>query len=202
MDIDVDLYPWDAWSPEDIQRVLAGVEAPWYVAAGWSIELFLGEQRREHEDLEIAVPSARFPEFVEPLARAGLELHPIIEGRIVPLAEVDDEALAESHQTWALDRAAGAWRVDVFREPSDGDIWIARRDENLRMTYDDLIEHTAGGIPYARPETTILFKAKHTREKDEADFAAVLPRLGEAERRWLADALSLVHPGHRWIAEL
>ncbi len=202
MGIDPDLFSWDAWRPEQVQRALAGVEAPWYVAAGWSIDLFLGGERREHEDLEIAVPSARFQEFVEPLARAGLELHPIIEGRAVPLAETGDAALAESHQTWGLDRAAGTWRLDVFREPSDGNIWIARRDETLRMAYADLVEHTAGGIPYARPEVTLLFKAKHTREKDEADFAAVLPRLGGPERRWLADALRLVHPGHRWLERL
>ena len=200
MDIDPDLYEWDAWRPEQAHRALAGVDAPWYVAAGWSIDLFLGAQRREHEDLEIAVPSARFGEFVEPLA--GLELHPIVDRRAVPLAEVRDEELRESHQTWGLDRAAGVWRIDLFREPSDGDTWLARRDERIRMPYAELIEHTPDGIPYSRPEATILFKAKHAREKDDADFAAVLPRLGVAERRWLVDALELVHPGHRWLEEL
>ncbi len=200
MDIDPDTYEWAAWRPEQAHRALAGVESPWYVAAGWSIDLFLGGQRREHEDLEIAVPSARFTEFVAALP--GLELHPIVDQRAVPLAEAGDEALAESHQTWALDRAAGAWRVDLFREPSDGDTWIARRDESIRMPYSELIERTPAGIPYSRPEVTLLFKAKHTREKDDADLAAVLPRLGPEQRRWLIEALELVHPGHRWIDEL
>jgi hypothetical protein len=202
VDTDLDLDAWDAWRPEDAYRALEAVDAPWYVAAGWSIDLFLGRQTREHEDLELAVPSARFREFVEPLAVLGLELHPIVDGRAVPLAEVGDAALAESHQTWALDRAAGVWRVDLFREPSDGETWIARRDERIRLPYDELIERTPEGIPYSRPEATILFKAKHTREKDDADFAAVLPLLDPARRRWLGDALELVHPGHRWLDEL
>jgi hypothetical protein len=81
-------------------------------------------------------------------------------------------------------------------------MWLARRDQSIRMSYDELIRFTGDGIPYARPEVSILFKAKHARDKDDADFAAVLPRLGLPERRWLADALELVHPGHRWIAEL
>jgi hypothetical protein len=200
VDIDPDTYDWAAWRPEQAHQALAGVEAPWYVAAGWSIDLFLGGQCREHEDLEIAVPSARFAEFVAALP--GLELHPIVDHRAVPLAEAGDEALAESHQTWALDRAAGVWRVDLFREPSDGNTWIARRDEGIRMPYSELIERTPEGIPYSRPEVTLLFKAKHTREKDDADFASVLPRLGPEQRRWLVEALELVHPGHRWIAEL
>ena len=135
-------------------------------------------------------------------SRASGELYPLVEGRAVPLAEVEAAALAESHQTWALERAAGVWRVDLFREPSAGATWIARRDESIRLPYEDLIRFTAEGIPYARPEVAILFKAKHTRAKDDADFAAVLPRLGEAERRWLADALARVHPGHRWLDEL
>jgi hypothetical protein len=202
VDIDPDAFPWAAWHPTDALRALAGVEAPWYVAAGWSIDLWLGGGHREHEDLELAVPSARFREFVQPLARAGLELYPLVEDRAVPLAEVGSEALAESHQTWALERAAGVWRVDLFREPSEGGTWIARRDESIRMPYEELIRFTTDRIPYARPEVTILFKAKHTREKDDADFAAVLPRLGDAERRWLANALALVHPGHGWIAAL
>ena len=36
-----------------------GVTAPWCVAAGWALDLFRGEQTREHEDLEIAVPTTR-----------------------------------------------------------------------------------------------------------------------------------------------
>jgi hypothetical protein len=185
-----------------VHSVLAGVEAPWYVAAGWSIDLFLGGRRREHEDLEIAVPAARFGEFVVPLARAGIDLYPIVDGRAVPLAEIDAETFAESHQTWGLERAAGAWRLDVFREPSDGAGWLARRDESIRLPYEELIARTASGIPYARPEVVVLFKAKHARDKDNADFAAVLPHLDAAQRRWLQEALELVHPGHPWLDEL
>ncbi|MFF1908028.1 nucleotidyltransferase domain-containing protein [Kitasatospora sp. NPDC058218] len=36
---------------------------PWYVAGGWAVDLFRGEQTRGHGDLEIAVPAARFPEI-------------------------------------------------------------------------------------------------------------------------------------------
>jgi hypothetical protein len=58
------------------------------------------------------------------------------------------------------------------------------------------------GIPYGRPEIVLLYKAKHARPKDDADFAAVLPLLEPGRRRWLADALELVHPGHRWLAAI
>src|SRR5665213_3408440 len=37
---------WDAWTPAEAARRLAGVEAPWAVSAGWAIDLFLGRERR------------------------------------------------------------------------------------------------------------------------------------------------------------
>ncbi len=196
---DPDLFEWDAWRPEEAQRRLARVEAPWYVAAGWAIDLFLGEQRREHEDLEIAVPSDRFGEVVEALA--GLELFVVGHQLATPLAQAG-ELLETYHQTWALERATGVWRLDVFREPSDGDTWICRRDESIRLPFDQLIERSGEGIPYARPEIILLFKAKHARAKDDGDLAAALPLLTSERRRWLAEALELVHPGHRWLAEI
>jgi Aminoglycoside-2''-adenylyltransferase len=210
---DADLVAWDAWRPPAVARLLASVNAPWYIAAGWAIDLFLGAERREHEDLEVAVPADRFGRMAEVLA--GLELFVISpdpvapavgEGETrralaVPLAEAD--ALVETtHQTWVLERAAGVWRFDVFREPSDGDTWICRRDASIRMRYDRLIERTREGVPYGRPEVVLLFKAKHARPKDDGDLAAVLPLLEPERRRWLAEALELVHPGHRWLAEL
>jgi hypothetical protein len=194
-----DLARWDAWRPEEVQRRLGPVEAPWCVTAGWAIDLFLGEQRREHEDIEIAVPRARFGEVAEALA--GFELYVVGSGLARPLS-IAGEWLETHHQTWVREPETGLWRLDVFRDPSDGDTWICRRDERIRLPYASLIERTADGIPYARPETVLLFKAKHARPKDEDDLAAVLPRLGPERRCWLAEALELVHPGHRWLERL
>ena len=98
------------------------------------------------------------------------------------------------------DPATLRWRLDIFREPSDGEISICRRDERIRLPYVDVIEWTEEGIPYGRPEIILLFKAKHAdRPKDEADFTAVLPKLDSARRSWLVDALRLLHPGHPWL---
>jgi hypothetical protein len=199
-----DVQLWDAWHPDDAARVLADVRAPWYVAAGWAIDLFLGGQRREHEDLEIAVPSDRFVEVVDALGAFEL----FIPGReddrdlVWPFSGAG-ERVETHHQTWVRERATGRWRLDVFREPSDGDTWICRRDESIRMPYAELIERTPDGIPYARPEVVLLFKAKHSHEaKNESDLGATLPALEPARRERLARWLELVHPGHAWIDEV
>jgi len=197
-----DLEQWDAWSPEEVTRVLAPVEAPWYVAAGWAIDLFLGGEYREHDDLEIAVPRDRFHEIVEALA--GFELFVVGAPRqgFVSALEQARDALDATHQTWVREPETGLWRLDIMREPSDGDLWICRRDEHIRLPHDEVIERTADGIPYGRPEIVLLFKAKQARAKDDADFAAALPLLGPERRRWLADALAVIHPDHRWLTSL
>lgn len=191
-----DAAPWEAWSPEETAGRLERVTAPWAVAAGWALELFVGEGWRGHHDLEIAVPRTRFDEVREALA--GLELWvPAGEERLQPLAEG-----SPSHQTWVLERAVPAWRLDVFREPSDGDTWVCRRDASIRMPHARLVERAAEGIPYVRPEVVLLFKAKRRATKDEEDFAVVAPRLDRERREWLQAALERVHPRHDWLGRL
>ncbi|HYZ19086.1 MAG TPA: hypothetical protein VE615_06045 [Gaiellaceae bacterium] len=192
---------WDAWRPGQVAELLAGVQVPWYVAAGWALDLFVGEQRREHEDLEIAIPNSRIDELMPALD--GLEAC-VITGpnEATPLAAARDQ-LAGTHQTWIREPATGLWRFDVFREPSDGDTWICRRDPAIRMPYARIIERTDDGIPYGRPEVVLLYKAKHAqRERDQRDFAEIVPLLEVERRRWLAEALEIVHPGHPWLAAL
>lgn len=196
-----DVLQWDPWRPEQVARLFADVDLPWYVAAGWAIDLFLGGDWREHEDLEIAIPNSRFDELAHVLG--GFETFVITaHNEATPLAEARDR-LMDTHQTWIREPSSGKWLFDLFREPSDGDTWICRREPAIRLPYERVIERTADGIPYGRPEIVLLFKAKHAAEaKNQADFEETLPRLGGPRREWLRDALARVHPGHEWLARL
>lgn len=191
-----DADAWQPWHPAAFAERLAGLPVPWCVAGGWALDVFRGRQTRDHSDVEIAVPGARFAEVAERFPE--LEFHVPLDGRLVPAGP---DALAAGHQTWALDRAAACWRFDVFREPHDGDdVWICRRDDRIRRPYRELIRHDASGLPFMAPEVVLLFKAKARRDKDSADFGGTLPLLDAGARQWLADALTLVHPDHPWRA--
>jgi hypothetical protein len=189
--------PWRAWTPGETATRLECVAAPWAIAAGWALELFVGESWRTHQDLEVAVPASRFDEVRAALPELEFWV-PAGDERLRPLGE----SATSSQQTWGLDPVAQAWRLDVFREPSAGDTWICRRDPSIRLPYAELVQRTESGIPFVRPEVVLLFKAKRSREKDEADFDAVLPRLDAERRSWLRAALERVHPGHTWLGRL
>ena len=187
-----------SWTPSEVARRLAGVAAPWCVAAGWALDLFRGTQTREHGDIEIAVPAASFPEVRDRFP--GYIFDGAGSGRIWENAT--PEVLSAVHQTWLRDPATGNYLLDVFREPHDGDTWICRHDETIRLPYSDIIHRTHDGIPYLAPELVLLFKAKHARPKDQADFAATVPLMTPAQRETLAELITRAHPGHAWLADL
>ncbi|MFJ4417094.1 hypothetical protein [Streptomyces sp. NPDC088925] len=185
---------WAApWHPAQAAERLRGLPAPWCVAAGWALDLFRGgAPSRPHGDLELAVPeagfgelAARFPEYV---------WDGVGDGRVWP----GSGPLPGSHQTWLRDQATDRWLLDVFREPHEGGTWICRRDPSIRLPYTEIVARTADGVPYLIPEVVLLFKAKATRPKDEADFARVLPLLDAGRRERLRGWLERVHPGHGW----
>jgi len=186
------------WTPNEIAQRLAGISTPWYVAAGWALDLFRGVQTRAHGDIEIAIPAAGFPEVRRRFP--GYVFDAVGSGRI--WEDAAPEVLAAVHQTWVRDPATGNYLLDVFREPHDGDTWICRRDESIRLPYSDIVHHTRNGIPYLAPELVLLFKAKHARRKDQADFEGAVPHMTSAQRETLAELLARVHPGHPWIAGL
>ena len=190
-----DVDAWDSWHPRVVAARLSGLTAPWYVAAGWALDLFRGAQSRAHEDLEIAVPAGHFDEVAARFTDCDLYVpHPD------SLRPFTAETATTSHQTWAVPRSTGRWCVDIFREPHDDGRWVCRRDETLRLPYDEIIEHDREGIPFLAPEFVLLFKAKLDRDKDRADLWGVLPLLDEARRGRLAQLLTRVHPGHSWLA--
>ncbi|HUN36066.1 MAG TPA: hypothetical protein VMU95_29055 [Trebonia sp.] len=186
------------FSPAEVARHLAGLAAPWYVAAGWALDLFHGRQTREHGDIEIAVPAASFP-----MVRSRFPGY-VFDGvgNATIWENATEDVLAATHQTWLRDPATGNYLLDVFREPHDGDLWLCRRDETIRLPYRDIIHRTQDGIPYLAPELVLLFKAKHARDKDQADFEATIPRMTPAQRQALSGLLARLHPGHRWLAGL
>jgi GNAT superfamily N-acetyltransferase len=191
------LDAWDAWHPRDAAALLASCPVPWAVAGGWAIDVYLGRQTREHGDLEVAIPRARFAAY-RPYFHA-FDLYDVGAGRVRRLGP-EDEPDPEHHQVWACEQAFGLWRMDTFLEPGDDETWVSHRDPRIRMPMSAAVRHSPEGIAYLAPEIVLLTKAKHARAKDEADLAVTLPTVDDEARRWLADAIALAHPGHAWLA--
>jgi hypothetical protein len=158
---------WAAWTPDQVAARLVDISVPWCIAAGWALDLFIGGIPRKHDDIEIAVPRAKFDEIAG--AFRDYEWDVVGEGHVWAYADAGGHL--EFHQTWMRNTATGRYPLDVFREPSDGDEWICRRHPSITMPYTDVIETGQAGIPYLIPEVALLFKARANRLKDHRDFA-------------------------------
>ena len=109
-------------------------------------------------------------------------------------------------QIWCWDAAASCWRVDMMIEEGTPSTWVYKRSPDLTRDRKEAVWRGALGdgprLPYLSPAAVLLFKAKQRRDKDQADFERALPHLPQAEREWLRQQLTHLHPGHAWLQAL
>ncbi len=197
--------PWEPWRPQEVAQFLAPLSAPWWIAGGWAIDLFLGRQTREHDDIDVQILRCDQHEvralFGAWDVQAALqpprdESWPFREWR-------RDETLdAAIHDVWCRPTPTSPWALQFMIADSRDDMWQFRRIPAIERPLATLGGFSAEGIPYLAPEIQLLYKAKGRRPKDEADFARTLPFLDQERRQWLRHTLSATHPYHPWLGAL
>ena len=190
---------WRASTPAEAAGWLAEARCDWWIAGGRAIDLHLGARTREHGDLDVGCFREDWPAMREALV--GWHCCSAGNGVLTPIAE-GDAPLAAANQVWCHPVNDARWHLELTFDERENDEWIYRRDARIRLPRSRLVHRSDDGIPYLRPEIQLLYKAKATRPKDDADFLRALPRLGEDERTWLARALDTCHPGHAWRERL
>jgi len=180
-----------------VAGVMRGYRRPWYIAGGWAIDLFLGQETRAHDDVDVAVLRDDQSELRTHLA--GWTFDKVVEGTRLPWAAGErlDLPVHEVHAA-----SPTGTRVEFLLNESSGGMWRFRRNPAITQRLDRIGAQTSGGVPFLVPEIVLLFKAKAPGPKDAHDFDLVRPRLGAEPRRWLKRALETCHPGHPWIARL
>ena len=118
-------------------------------------------------------------------------------GALRPVWPSDADDLPEGCvQVWLRPDARSPWEYDVLLNPGEPGRWVNRRWPGMSLP---LAEATwaRDGVRYLQPEIVLLFKARHLRDKDRADFAGALPLLEEPRRAWLRRALAAGAPRAR-----
>ncbi len=183
---------WDPAPLPEVASLFSRVQARWWIAGGHAIELAVGRAFRPHADVDVLVLRRDQAAVQEALrswewwaADPPGTLRPWRRGEVLPPG-IDD--------VWCRASASAPWRIQVMLDESEGDEWVHRGDPTVRRAIDRLGAVSADGIPYLAPEVQLFAKSRDTRPKDEQDFAAALPILDGAQRRWLAEALGKGHP--------
>jgi len=196
------LGPWQPWSPQDVARFFAPLTVPWWIAGGWAIDLFLGRQTREHEDIDVQI--LRCDQRVVRALFGGWDMQaalppPRDEAWPFRTWRLDEALDADIHDVWCRTTPTQPWALQLMLDDTRDDAWLFRRMPAIRRSVDAIGCVTDDGIPYLAPEIQVLYKAKGLRPKDEADFLEVLPALDQERRQWLSNAIAVAHPSHPWL---
>ena len=178
---------------------MRGFGAPWCVAGGWALDLFLGRAARPHGDVDLALfreDQARLREHL-----AGWSFRKVAGGRVVDWP-AGEWLLPPVHEVYASPPGGSGPGLELLLNEHEGGEWVFRRDARVRCPADRVIVRAAAGLPALCPAVVLLYKAKHLRPQDERDFATARDGLGRARREWLRAALEQVHAGHPWLARL
>ena len=192
--------PWQPLSLEETAWLFAGLGAPWWVAGGWAIDLFLGRQTRDHADVDLSILRGDQPRLRALLPDWDIQV--AHDGTLIPW-QPGDWLTAPRHQFWARPRPELAWALEFLLEDHEDGRWLYRRDHRVWLPLERFGRETADGLPYVCPEVALLFKARgHEIERNAVDFESALPALDAEARSWLREALATAHPGHAWLGRL
>jgi len=199
------LGAWQPWRPQEVAWFFAPLASPWWIAGGWAIDLFLGRQTREHEDIDVQVLRRD-----QQAVRALFGVWDMQAARPLPRDEawpfrpwgLDEEVDADIHDIWCRPTPTQPWALQLMLADTRDDMWLFRRMPTVVRPVTTIGCVSGEGIPYLAPEIQLLYKAKGLRPKDEADFAHALPALDQERRRWLKSVLADAHPSHPWLSRL
>jgi hypothetical protein len=161
---------------------------PWFVAGGWAIDLFLGGETRPHGGVKIGIYrknqmqlyryfGSQGKYFIDNRSRVGKRVR----------REWKKEYLQAPIQELHLEQ--DGLELEVLLNEKDGDDWVYGGSGKVRLGEERLVLLGDGDIPYLCPEVVSLYKTRDMRDKDVADIAKAMAKMGGAQRKWLVDSI-------------
>jgi len=187
---------WRSVHPTEVARYLSSLRAPWWVAGGWALDLFVGSQSRQHKDLDVGI--LRKDALMVLAALSSWQIFEAKDGLLTRMRQGYAPG-ANVNSLWCRPADDTDWTFELMLDESQDDRWAFRRDPTIQRPLSLAVRRDSSGIPFLAPEIQLLYKARPVRAKDQADFDHVAPRLDPEARSWLRTALAKVDPCHEWL---
>lgn len=189
---------WQRLHPRDARSLLGQIRLPWWIAGGWALDLYVGQQGRPHKDLDVGI--LRRDARAVLAALEGWEFFEAGGGELFgPLTGAPREAV---NSLWGRRAHTREWVLELMLDDAEGEEWVYRRDRRLRRALSTIIRYDSETTPYLAPEIQLLYKSNRIRAEDELDFERGSALLDDAARQWLCSALSQLDGQHRWLPAL
>jgi hypothetical protein len=188
-----EVWPWEPVTPHDVGRLLEELPAPWWIAGGWAMSLFLGRETRRHHDIDVALLRRDQAALWRHLS--GWDLHYTTPER--KLESWDGRFLEPPiGRIWARRSPGTPWYCEILLEEAADGRWLFRRDHRVSRPLAELGYTTPDALPFVSPEIALLYTLARPRPKAKADLLAVHSRMSPTSRDWLRKALGIYWPDH------
>jgi RimJ/RimL family protein N-acetyltransferase len=132
-----------------VLRTAAGQGAPVWVAGGWGIDALLGEQTRQHTDLDLAFRADDEPKLLDALSQLGYRV--VLDYRPARLALADDHGHEIDLHPVRFDADGSGVQAgfdgDVFRYPPDAFTVGSIRRQQACLTAEQQLRFHRGYEP-------------------------------------------------------
>jgi hypothetical protein len=160
----------------------------WFIAGGWAIDLFLGQETRIHEDIEIGIyrkHQIKIYHYFEKKKKFYINNKSLI-GKHVETEWNGEYLRLPIHEIY-ID--FDDFKLEILLNERDEENWIYRRNDKIRLNAKSIIQYTNDRIPYLCPEVVLLYKTKELREKDIEDISKASKKMNESQISWLIDSI-------------
>ncbi len=190
---------WKKISPNDLKQLLEKLESPWWIAGGYGIDLWLGQNTREHGDIDITLFRENFEKLF--FLSSKFEFYIANKDGLRKLNLISD-LKTNDWNIWVKNTGEQEWLFQCLISDEKFGKWIYRRNININRDKKLFGLTLENGNNVIAPEIQLLFKSRTLEEKDEADFKKCLKYLNNDQKIWLRESLLITSPDHPWINQL
>lgn len=194
----------------EITKVMSSFGAPWALCGGWAVEAWLGQETRQHSDVDIMVFAADYSALFDHLSGWQMVAHgpnatddwtDAWDGQSIDLpghihARLDT---GEPIPVNLADAAGQGFDLDIQLSDRTGEDWVLSRDPLLTVPIGEAIRESPLGWPTVVLEVLLYYKS-NLWPKDRLDFRSARPHLTGQQRQWLRNTIAVV--GHPWLSLL
>ncbi len=194
-------YNWQPLSPAELATTLKNLKTQWSIAGGWAIDLFIGEQTRKHDDIDIIVKREDQFEIQKVLKNWEMWVADP-PGTLKPWKK--SEFICKGLQDiWCRRSKNDPWQIQIMLYDVENGDWLFKRDESIRKKLQDVLITSKNGQLILAPEVQLLYKSKSLRDKDKLDFDNTLSAMDVGQKKWLKEALIQIYGNnHEWLVKL
>lgn len=151
-----------------VNPLMAELPAPWGVAGGWALDLFLGRVTRPHADIDLAI--FRQDQLTLRQHLRQWTFHKLVQGRREPWSDGEWLSLP-THELHAHQPDQPTNVIEFLLNERNENHWIFRRNPSVTLPLDRALVQAPCDGPSLRPRSSCSTRPNRRRRRTKQIFA-------------------------------